>query len=1003
LEALRRSEATLRDFIENATVSLHWVGADGTILWANQAELDLLGYTREEYIGRNIAEFHADEKVIHHILACLSRGETLRDFPALLRHRDGSLRHVCIDSSVLFENGKFVHTRCFTRDVTELRQQEEAGRLLAAIVDSSDDAIISKDLTGRITSWNRGAERIFGYTAQEVIGKSITLLIPEDRQNEEPQILARLQRGERVDHYETIRRRKDGRLLHISLTISPVRDGQGTIIGASKIARDITERKRAEEIRAQLSAIVESSGDAIYSYDPEGKIVSWNTAAEQLYGYTAGEMIGRNVDAIVPEERMWELRDIINPAVSCGRVIRHLETLRMRRSGQVFSALLTISPICDEEGKSRAFSVIARDITDQKRAAEELSAAIAKFESVFNQSGIFAGIMDLRGNLRQINDLAVDWCGYKREEVLDKPFWDTPWWRGSEQMRNRIRFATEQAASGIVFRETLRYWVADGSEHIVDFAMYPIRDQIGAVRFLHPTGIDITARVKAEEDLRASEERFRQLADAMPQMVWTARADGFVDYYNARWYEFTGLGPDDLGDKFTAVLHPDDREKCLATWRRSVETGEPYQMEYRIRDRRENTWCWFMARALPARDDQGRIVKWFGTCTDIDDEKRADESLRETQKLESLGLLAGGIAHDFNNLLTGVIGNASLLAEELPDASTQAETVQGLIDAAERMARLTSQMLAYSGRGHFVIEAVDLSKQVVQITTLIQASIPKNVDLRLSLASNLPLVDVDVSQLQQVIMNLVINAAEAVGTGSGSVQLSTSVETVGDEELRADVTHSTPAAGTYVLLTVEDTGSGMDEATRARIFDPFFTTKFTGRGLGLSSVLGIVRGHKGLITVDSQPGAGTTFRVFLPASAVVQKTEFAAPREARGKGTILVVDDEDLVRRMAKAALQRLGYAVITAVNGQEAVDLYSSNPDGIDMVLLDMTMPVMGGEEALRRMIEIRPDAAVVAMSGFDEREAKQRFGNRIAGFVQKPFTPGQLSARIAAAQRRG
>ncbi len=211
LQALRRSEAVLRDLIETATIPLHWTGAEGTILWANQAELDLLGYTQEEFVGRNIAEFHADAPVIHDILARLSRGETIRDYPARLRHRNGSIRHVLIDASVLFEDGKFVHTRCFSRDVTTLRDQEQTGLLLTAIVDSSDDAIISKDLNGVVTSWNQSAERLFGYTPQEAIGRTIAeLVVPDDRQDEEPEILRRLGRGERVDHFETVRRRKDG-------------------------------------------------------------------------------------------------------------------------------------------------------------------------------------------------------------------------------------------------------------------------------------------------------------------------------------------------------------------------------------------------------------------------------------------------------------------------------------------------------------------------------------------------------------------------------------------------------------------------------------------------------------------------------------------------------------------------------------------------------------------------------------------------------------------------
>jgi two-component system sensor histidine kinase VicK len=241
LKGLRRSEAVLRDFIDTTIIALHWLDAGGNILWANQAELDLLGYTADEYIGRNIAEFHVDEPVINDILACRSRGETIRDYPARLRHRNGSIRHVLIDSSVLFEDGNFVHTRCFTRDVTALRDEQQTGFLLTAIVDSSDDAIISKDLNGVVTSWNKSAERLFGYTAQEAVGRTIAeLVIPDDRQDEEPEILARLRRGERVDHFETVRRRKDGSQLDISLTISPVKDRTGTIVGASNIARDNT-------------------------------------------------------------------------------------------------------------------------------------------------------------------------------------------------------------------------------------------------------------------------------------------------------------------------------------------------------------------------------------------------------------------------------------------------------------------------------------------------------------------------------------------------------------------------------------------------------------------------------------------------------------------------------------------------------------------------------------------------------------------------------------------
>ena len=245
-DALRLSENKYRDLAESASIAMHWVGPDGVILWANQAELDLLGYTRGEYLGRNIAEFHVDEPVIGDILDRLCRGERLKSYEARLRAKDGSIRHVAIDSSVLFEDGKFVHTRCFTRDITAVKERDQASARLAAIVNSSEDAIVSKDLRGIVTSWNPAAEKIFGYTAAEMIGKPILTLIPPELHSDEDRILATIARGERIEHFETVRLRKDGQRIEVSLTVSPVKDESGRIVGAAKIARDITERKRAE-------------------------------------------------------------------------------------------------------------------------------------------------------------------------------------------------------------------------------------------------------------------------------------------------------------------------------------------------------------------------------------------------------------------------------------------------------------------------------------------------------------------------------------------------------------------------------------------------------------------------------------------------------------------------------------------------------------------------------------------------------------------------------------
>ncbi len=513
------------------------------------------------------------------------------------------------------------------------------------------------------------------------------------------------------------------------------------------------------------------------------------------------------------------------------------------------------------------------------------------------------------------------------------------------------------------------------------------------------------SRRAAELTIRAAQEHLRLALEASNLGTWDLDPQGQVLKSDARYKDIFGFPPDTEVTLAMALdrIHPDDRIRMQEQVELLLEADREREYNWNFRLLRPGggvRWIAANAKAILTQSDAGdSSCQFVGTVRDCTEEKQSEESFRETQKLESLGLLAGGIAHDFNNLLTGVIGNASLLADELSPGSRQAEMVQGLMEAAERMSRLSSQMLAYPGRGHFVVEKVDLSRQVVQITSLLLASIPKHVQLRSSLANDLPPIDADISQLQQVIMNLVINAAEAIGASGGAVDVMTSIQFVSNE-LKGNVIRHTVPAGEYIVLTVKDTGCGMDEATCARIFDPFFTTKFTGRGLGLSSVLGIVRGHKGLLTVESTPGVGSTFCVFFPVAQSRPRPQPVPADVAGGEGAILVVDDEEIVLRVAQAALPRLGYRVLTAANGEEALRIYSSAPGAVDVVLLDLTMPVMGGEETLRRLIKIKPDVVVVVMSGFQERDVMSRFEGKVAGFIQKPFTGQQLGAALRAAR---
>jgi two-component system CheB/CheR fusion protein len=383
---------------------------------------------------------------------------------------------------------------------------------------------------------------------------------------------------------------------------------------------------------------------------------------------------------------------------------------------------------------------------------------------------------------------------------------------------------------------------------------------------------------------------------------------------------------------------------------------------------------------------------------DVTELRRAEEELRQSQKMEAIGFLAAGVAHDFNNLLTGMMGNASLLLDSLPEDDATAGTLRDILTGGARAAELTRQLLAYAGKGRFFLQRVDLSRVVMETGRLIQNSIPPTVQVQLDLDKQLPLLLADPGQMQQVVMNLMINAAEAIGDAAGIVHVRTGRQAVRSEPLPDLLPNESAAPGEYVFLEVQDNGSGMDEATKQRIFDPFFTTKFTGRGLGLAAVQGIVRQHRGAIQLRSVPGRGTSFRVLLYAAETLPSEAGAGaqPDELRGSGTVLVVDGEEVIRSLCRSALTSLGYRVLTAANGEEAVRALAENRAQIGIVLLDVAMPAADGARTLARIREIRPDLPVMICSAFGDVEVEQRFGEEIAGYLPKPYTVKQLARMV-------
>jgi signal transduction histidine kinase/CheY-like chemotaxis protein len=496
--------------------------------------------------------------------------------------------------------------------------------------------------------------------------------------------------------------------------------------------------------------------------------------------------------------------------------------------------------------------------------------------------------------------------------------------------------------------------------------------------------VEASNREAAQNELRQINAVLSSLIEACPLAIIAFNLDGTVRRSNN--------AADAMGLR--------DNQDCrlLAGRAGTGERVEARELVYENAAKTVHLHVW----ASPILTHGVRLDGVVMMAADVSESKALEAHIQQNQRLESLGVLAGGIAHDFNNLLTGVIGNASFLQGRFLPESREARAVADLISAGQVMAKLTSQMLAYSGRSSFLIQDLDLSSEVRHIGNLLQASIPKNVRLNLALAEDLPSIEGDSSQIQQVVMNLAVNGAEALGLQQGAVEVRTFARHADAGELSAGVTQPPAPPGEYVVLEVRDNGVGIDEKTVTRIFDPFFTTKFAGRGMGLSAVLGIVRSHHGALIVQSSPGAGSVFRVYFPGSpARIHDAPAEPPESYRGTGTILLVDDEAMVVRMAQTALEEAGFDVLSASNGGEALNIYAANRGRIDAVVLDVTMPIMGGEEVMEHFARRWPDATVILTSGYDLEEAQHRFALSPAGFLQKPYTVPQLTSAVALAVR--
>ncbi len=956
------------------------------------------------------------------------------------------------------------------------------------------------------------------------------------------------------------------------LTVTPLAEDRPS--GAVVMHLNITERRCADDKIKRLAAIVDSSADAIISKSTDGLISSWNPAAETLFGYSAAEIVGRPMKVLIPPELSFEEVNVL-AGFAPGELVRNLESIRVRKNGDRVDVSITISPIKNPEGDVVGVSKIIRDITERKQREAEVRFNAQRYRLLVEATTAIVWDTPASGEFEVEQP---GWSAFTGQNFKEYRGWG--WLKAihPDDQRETAKVWSAAIESRSTYEVEHRVRARDGTYRNMMVRAVPILADDGSIRQWIGIHTDITEQRRIEQELkeakvaavvRENTQRYNFLADSVPLIIWTARPDGNLDYYNKAWFEYTGLTLEQTKDwGWGAVVHPDDLKLCVERWTRSFTTGKPYEIEYRFK-RVNGDYRWFLGRATARRGDNGEIVQWVGTGTDIDGHKRAEAALRRTQtgleskvadrttelsksnaalreenaerkraetalqrqqdelrvlfdmipamiwfkdtenrilrvnkrvaesagksveeiegkpsveiypndaarfyaddlevmqsgvpkleyvetlrnntgdehwvqtdkvpvrdaegkvvgivvmaqditerkrteaalhsseiqlrqsaKMEAIGQLAGGIAHDFNNLLTVIIGRAQLLESRKDMTAPILRSVNLIHKTGLRAAVLTRQLLQFSRQQVLQPQIIDLNILVPEMQEMLRSLISEDIDLVIKL-SKIGKINADPGQVQQVVMNLVVNARDAMPKG-GKITIETSNIHL-DEEYCANNGDST--VGPYVMLAVADTGCGMDEKIRARIFDPFFTTKEQGKGtgLGLSTVYGIVKQAGGSIYVYSEVSHGTVFKVYFPevAGKVHSGGSSAVHSSIVGGGeTILLVEDEEGIRELLSEILTSLGYTVLMAMDGEQAIRCSEDHKGKIQLLLTDVVMPKLNGKEVALRLHPVRPEMKVLYMSGYTNHSIVSR-GVLDAGieFLEKPLSPTSVAAKV-------
>ena len=764
------------------------------------------------------------------------------------------------------------------------------------------------------------------------------------------------------------------------------------IMGIDRL-KQIETAEALQESEEQYRTLVYNLPVAVYrnTPGPEGKFLMANPAFCKMFEFKDEEEVKYVTPASLyrnPKERKQYSDNLIQNGL-----IENDERTLLKKDGTPVQTSITSRVVYDEDGEVSHFDSFMLDITEQKQAERDLLESEERFRFLVEESPLAIALIKKGGQYKYLNPMFVDMFGYTIEDIPT----GREWFRKAfpnESYRKHVISAwikdLKKHETGTSRLRTFSVSCKDGSEKSVQFRPVTMTTNDHFV-----ICDDITERKHIEEALRASEEKYRTILESMEDGYFEVDIAGNLTFFNDSLCEILGYSNDELMGMNNRQYTDEESAKSLyQTFNRVYATGKPDKSFHWPVIRKDGAIKMVDASVSLRRDTEGEPIGFRGIVRDISEEQRLEAQLQHAQRMESIGTLAGGIAHNFNNLLMGIMGYASLMLLETDSDHPNHKRLKNIEKQVESGSKLTSQLLGYAREGSYEVKPISLN-QLVKETSDTFGMTKRETMVHQELSEKLYCIKADQGQIEQVLLNLYVNAADAM-PGGGDLFLKT--VNVADKDMTGKPYKVKPR--NYVLLTVKDTGVGMDEETKERIFEPFFTTKglASGTGLGMASAYGIIKGHGGYIDVDSKKGEGTTFSIYLPATEKdLEEKKVSFDGLVKGKGTVLLVDDEEMVLDSGGQMLKHLGYEVLLAGDGRNAVELYRKNQDKIDLVLLDMVMPVLGGGKTFDRMKEINSGVKVLLSSGYSiEGEAKEILKRGCDAFIQKPFKLEQLSQKI-------